>query len=80
MRKRIILFGMNIQELIKKLISSGVTETQISEHVNAQGIPCSQATINRIKNGGIKRPNFDLGCAIIEVAKAFGISGDDIAA
>ncbi len=52
-----MVFKMNLQEIITKLISDGFTEAGIAKQVSAD-----QSTIQRIKKGS--EPKYGLGCRI----------------
>jgi hypothetical protein len=55
--------------LIQQLIGSGMKEGQIVEALKADGVDVSVPTINRIKNGLIKRTGFDIGIALMRLHK-----------
>lgn len=51
-------------------MTSGMTEEQIAAALRAQGIDCSQATVNRIKSGFIKKTNFEIGMGLLQLAES----------
>ena len=61
---------MTPARLIKKLMASGMTEEQIAEALRAQGIDCTQGTVNRIKSGYIKRTSFEIGMGLLQLAES----------
>jgi predicted transcriptional regulator len=56
---------MDIQNIIKDLIDSGLTESNIADMVGG----VSQPTINRIKSGEIKETKLRIGLALMEIHK-----------
>lgn len=59
----------DLASVIQELIGSGVNESQIVTTLNAEGVEVSLPTINRIKNGLIKRTRFDIGSALVRLHK-----------
>lgn len=59
----------DLRPLIQDLIGSGMNETQIVAAIKADGVEVSVPTINRIKNGLIKRTGFDIGTALVRLHK-----------
>jgi hypothetical protein len=59
----------DLRPLIQDLIGSGMNETQIVAAIKADGVEVSVPTINRIKNGLIKRTGFDIGSALVRLHK-----------
>lgn len=59
----------DLRPLIQDLIGSGMKEGQIVEALKADGVDVSVPTINRIKNGLIKRTGFDIGSALVRLHK-----------
>jgi hypothetical protein len=59
----------DLASVIQELIGSGVNESQIVTTLNAEGVTVSLPTINRIKNGLIKRTRFDIGTALVRLHK-----------
>jgi hypothetical protein len=55
--------------LIQELIGAGMKEGQIVAALKADGVEVSVPTINRIKNGLIKRTGFDIGIALMRLHK-----------
>jgi len=55
------------KSVIADLQRSGMTEMQITEDLRQQGVEVTQATINRIKSGEIKRTSFEIGMALIRL-------------
>lgn len=55
------------QWLIVQLVDAGMTEMEITDSLNADGVDVTQATINRIKTGGIKRTGFDIGMGLMRL-------------
>lgn len=59
----------DLSSVIQQLIGTGINESQIVATLNAEGIEVSLPTINRIKNGLIKRTRFDIGSALVRLLK-----------
>lgn len=59
----------DLASVIQDLIGSGVNESQICTTLNAEGVEVTLPTINRIKNGLIKRTRFDIGSALVRLHK-----------
>lgn len=59
----------DLSPLIQDLIGSGMAESQIVAALKADGVEVSVPTINRIKNGLIKRTGFDIGSALVRLHK-----------
>lgn len=55
--------------LIQELIGFGMSESQIVAALKSDGVEVSLPTINRIKNGLIKRTGFDIGSALVRLHK-----------
>lgn len=55
--------------LIQELISAGMNDGTIVDALKADGVEVSVPTINRIKNGKIKRTGFDIGSALVRLHK-----------
>ena len=56
--------GMDWKTLIQKLIDMGMTQQQIAAHCGV-----SQSSISDLASGNAKKPRFDTGAAIVELAK-----------
>lgn len=63
---------MNIQKIISELLNSGMTQTAIAKRIG-----CSQSNVSLIHTGKTKRIKFDIGCALIDLAKDRGIEIDE---
>jgi hypothetical protein len=63
------LMSTDPRALIQQLIGSGMNESQIVAAIKADGVDVSLPTINRIKNGLIKRTGFDIGSALVRLHK-----------
>src|SRR5688500_8847269 len=59
--------AVNPQTLIQQLLESGMKECEIGEALRADGTSVSDATLNRIKSGLIKRTGFDIGMALMRL-------------
>lgn len=59
----------DLSSVIQELIGSGVNESQIVTTLNAEGVEVTLPTINRIKNGLIKRTRYDIGSALVALHK-----------
>src|SRR6187431_3128914 len=57
------------RSMIQQLIGSGLNESQIVAALKQDGVEVSLPTINRIKNGLIKRTGFDIGSALVRLHK-----------
>lgn len=57
----------DFKKIIAALMRRGFTEQDLVDAVQAAGIPCSQPTINRIKNGLIRTPSYDLGVCLVKL-------------
>ena len=58
---------MNWQELIKRLIDSGMTQQQIADQVGV-----TQSVISELSTGKATRPRFETGAALIGLANGAG--------
>lgn len=65
--------------LIHLLIKSGLNEREITDLLRADGAEVSTATVNRIKNGLIKRTGFDVGIALMRLHERRSLSRDHAA-
>ena len=55
----------DLQKYISEIQSKDFSELDIAEMLESEhDCKCSQSTINRIKSGKIKKPNWKLGSAI----------------
>lgn len=63
------LMSTDLSSVIHQLIGTGINESQIVATLKAEGIEVSLPTINRIKNGLIKRTRFDIGSALVRLLK-----------
>ena len=54
--------------LIKRLMSNGMTETQIAAELTNNGIPVTQPTINRIKKGS--GTSYEIGMGLLQLAQS----------
>lgn len=59
----------DLSPIIQDLIGAGMAESQIVAALKADGVEVSVPTINRIKNGLIKRTGFDIGSALVRLHK-----------
>ncbi len=57
----------DFSKIIITLMRRGFTEQDLVDAVNAFGVDCSQPTINRIKNGLIRTPSYDLGVCLVRL-------------
>lgn len=58
----------NLQKIVNELCDrAGLTETEIVHELAALGVSTSQPTINRLKNGTVKRHSFVVGLALMEL-------------
>jgi hypothetical protein len=64
---------MNIQNLLKSISSTGLTDMQIGEQINAP-----QSTVTRLRNGTHKSTNFERGTKIYELAKKLNVFAKEI--
>lgn len=55
------------QELIGDMRRAGLKEAEIVTRLKAMGVETTQPTINRIMNGKIGEPNYQLGAAIVKL-------------
>lgn len=55
------------KKIIDELLERGLSEADIAARLRAEGVSISQASINRLKRGAIKRPNYDLGSALLRL-------------
>lgn len=53
--------------VIERLLSSGMTQLEIADALKEEGIEVTQATINRIKTGAIRRTGFDIGRGLLKL-------------
>jgi hypothetical protein len=58
---------MNPAGIIKSLIKSGMSEQRIADQLLLFGVSVTQSTVNRIKNGEIEQPKFDVGTALVRL-------------
>ena len=63
---------MNIQKIISKLLNAGMTQKTIAQHIG-----CTQSNVSLIYTGKTKRITFDIGCALLDLAKKTGIEIDE---
>lgn len=54
---------MTPHQMTKKLIDSGISQSELARRIKATGVECSQATIWRLLNTD-NIPSWNLGCAI----------------
>lgn len=54
--------------LIKRLMSAGMTETEIAAALKSNGIPVTQPTINRIKKGS--GTSYAIGMGLLQLAQS----------
>jgi hypothetical protein len=50
--------------LIEQLLLLDMNEYEIAAELSSSGVPVTQATINRIRNGRIKRTSYDIGTGL----------------
>lgn len=67
------------QTLIQQLIKDGLKECEIGDALRADGTSVSDATVNRIKNGHIKRTGFDIGIALMRLRERRALTRDHAA-
>jgi hypothetical protein len=65
----VALMSTDLGSVIQELIVAGINESQIVSELKADGVEVSLPTINRIKNGLIKRTGFDIGSALVRLHK-----------
>lgn len=58
------------KSIIDALILSGMKECDIAPALRQRGVKVTGATINRIKNGGIKRTSFEIGTGLLTLYKS----------
>jgi len=58
---------MDLKRAIRDLLEAGYSEQGIADALGEQGVECSQATINRIKLGGIRNPSYAVGSGIVQL-------------
>lgn len=63
------VMSTDLGSVIQELIVAGTNESQIVAALKADGVEVSLPTINRIKNGLIKRTRFDIGSALVRLHK-----------
>lgn len=59
--------AVNPQTLIQQLIESGMKDCEIGKALRAGGTDVSDATVNRIKSGQIKRTSFEIGMGLMRL-------------
>ena len=59
---------MNMQKIISELLDAGMTQTEIAKHIG-----CTQSNVSLMHTGKTKRITFDIGCALLDLAKRTGI-------
>ena len=57
----------DFKKIIMNLMSRGFTEQSLVDMLDEWGVECTQPTINRIKNGLIKTPSYDLGVCLVKL-------------
>lgn len=55
------------QTIVERLISAGMTESQIASALTSAGVSITQPTIHRIKHGA--STSFEIGCALLRLAQ-----------
>ena len=58
---------MEWDRLVQELVDAGLSGQEISNEIKNLGVECTQATINRIKLGGISEPRYELGDALLKI-------------
>lgn len=61
--------------IIVHLLGSGMSEAEIIVALREDGVEVTKATINRIKNGVIRRTGFDIGMALVRLRERRRASG-----
>lgn len=54
--------------LIERLMSDGMTETEIASELTNSGVPVTQPTINRIKKGA--RTRYEIGMGLLRLSQS----------
>lgn len=54
--------------LIKRLMSDGMTETEIADALKSNGVSVTQPTINRIKKGS--GTSYEIGMGLLQLAQS----------
>lgn len=69
MRVRITFRSMSDdpKSIVKRLKKSGMTESQIAETLNDDGVEVTQPTINRIATGKHRKTSFDIGMGLLKL-------------
>lgn len=52
-------------QALVELGNSGLTQPEIIDLIQGEGVRTTQATISRIASGSVKNPSFELGAAIL---------------
>jgi len=60
---------MTPQEAVLELTEIGLKQPQIVSALDTKGVKTTQETISRIGTGVIKRPSFEVGAALVQLAK-----------
>lgn len=55
------------RHLIERLLALNMSQQDIADELAKDGIEVTQATINRIKTGAIKRTGFDIGMGLVKL-------------
>lgn len=54
------------KELVDRLLAAGMSEAEIAKSLTGDGVPITQPTVNRIKNGA--STSFEIGKALVRLA------------
>lgn len=58
----------DLRKIVNDLIDKAdMTEQGIADELGSLGVEISQPSINRLKNGTVKRPSFKVGRALVEL-------------
>lgn len=57
----------DFRSIVMSLMSRGFTEQSLVKALAELGVVCSQPTINRLKNGTIKKPSYELGLCLVKL-------------
>lgn len=57
--------------IVQELYDAGLNEREITDELRKSGIDVSQATVNRIRCGQIKRTSFQIGAGLLALRDRF---------
>ena len=61
------MFTDDPKAIVEDLVRSGMSQVAIAAALREDGVEVTQATINRIKTGVIRRTGFDIGRALVRL-------------